>query len=366
MSTNNSVIIVFDTETTGFSPIKHEIVQLSYIVYDIKSFNIVFSTQPGEDIVNINAPDIPAETSKVHGITKSMTTDKLSIKDHIDKFIYYCNMANMFVGHNIKFDIKMIVGQINKIINKDPSTASFYNDFLQRFQLDDSTFCTMNKSKTLCKETLGKPKKLIDLHKLLFNQDVGGTLHNALVDISVTLRIYLKLTQNIDICINSNSDNLTICNLINPMPVTTPVNNNNNATETLITGIQFVPDGYIENNIVVHSFANKFVNNVVNQAINKTLMFNECNVSVCKTIIKNGIRSGQVCERPLPCRYHSNKTIKNNKVQPLQPHAVATPQHKVASSFIKTLFNNITKKNKVVPIGGKRVKKNNSNKLINK
>ena len=30
----SKIIIVFDTETTGFSPIKNEIVQLSYIIYN--------------------------------------------------------------------------------------------------------------------------------------------------------------------------------------------------------------------------------------------------------------------------------------------------------------------------------------------
>ena len=35
MNYNKNLIIVFDTETTGFSPVKSEIVQLSYILYDI-------------------------------------------------------------------------------------------------------------------------------------------------------------------------------------------------------------------------------------------------------------------------------------------------------------------------------------------
>ena len=52
--TKSNIIIVFDTETTGFSPIKNEIVQLSYILYDTKSQSVLYATQQGPDIVKIN------------------------------------------------------------------------------------------------------------------------------------------------------------------------------------------------------------------------------------------------------------------------------------------------------------------------
>ena len=53
MSYNENLIIVFDTETTGFSPIKNEIVQLSYILYDVIKQEVIYATKPGEDIVDI-------------------------------------------------------------------------------------------------------------------------------------------------------------------------------------------------------------------------------------------------------------------------------------------------------------------------
>ena len=109
----NNTFIVFDTETTGFSPEKNEIVQLSYILYNTDTQSVLYATSPGADIVKINGK-IPKGTSDVHGITKEMTLDKRPIKDHIDEFITYCNQASKFVGHNVKFDIKMITGQIKK------------------------------------------------------------------------------------------------------------------------------------------------------------------------------------------------------------------------------------------------------------
>jgi hypothetical protein len=84
----------------------------------------------------------------------------------------------------------------------------------------------MKESRTICQ--LKQNEKLMELHKRLFEQDVGGQLHNALVDISVTLRVYLKLTMDIDICkdhteissgINTVSNDNEICSLINPQEI---------------------------------------------------------------------------------------------------------------------------------------------------
>jgi hypothetical protein len=92
--------------------------------------------------------------------------------------------------------------------------------------LPEKAYCTMKESLTICQ--LKKNEKLMELHKRLFEQEVGGQLHNALVDISVTLRVYLKLTMGIDICedhteissgINTVSNDNEICSLINPQEI---------------------------------------------------------------------------------------------------------------------------------------------------
>ena len=49
----NNIIIVFDTETTGFSPEKNEIVQLSYILYDVDKQSVLYATKLNDDIVKI-------------------------------------------------------------------------------------------------------------------------------------------------------------------------------------------------------------------------------------------------------------------------------------------------------------------------
>jgi len=396
----NKKIIVFDTETTGFSPTKNEIVQLSYILYDTQSQSVLYATKPGDDIVNINGK-IPKQTTDVHGITKDMTLNKRPIKDHIDEFIYYCNQANQFVGHNVSFDIKMIIGQINKIIQSYPEEEERYKEFLNKFQLignnlPDAAYCTMEESKSICAEIIGtnriRKRKLMEVHQLLFNQDVGGKLHNALVDIAVTLRVFLKLTLNIDICktmsdFNTNVANVTnnydICSLVNP------INSNQQVkqieyTGDLITSLSTLNtnDGFEEEKVMVQSvvkkMAKKIVSDVQKQAMNNYLNkispenLNLCtSISICRTILKSGNRKGQQCGRPVTdnefCGYHTPKT---NKIQPnptildselninYEPTIKNKPLQESRYNGITNLFSG-TKKNTVVPLGGKR-KKNKS------
>lgn len=407
----NKKIIVFDTETTGFSPVKNEIVQLSYILYDTETQTVLYATTPGDDIVNING-NIPKQTSDVHGITKEMTLDKRPIKDHIDEFITYCNQADQFVGHNIGFDIKMIVGQINKIIQASPDEAERYTDFLNRFKfvgsnLPDAAYCTMNESKGICAQIIGtniiKKKKLMEVHQLLFNQDVGGQLHNALVDIAVTLRVFLKLTLNIDICqsmtefnnkVTSVTDNNDICSLINPINITQPIDNIVYNGD-LITGLTTLPtnDGLEEEKVIVQSYENKLATEVVSN-VQKQAMANVLNkvapennictsIIICKTILKSGVRKGQTCNRPATqgefCYYHNPKPSaiipqQNSSPDNLDENYTAAVQNKpsvqpqsqpqsTSTNFMSNLLTG-TKKNRVAPMGGR--KRNKKRKTIKK
>jgi len=389
-------IIVFDTETTGFSPEKNEIVQLSYILYDTQSQTVIYATQQGDDIVKINGK-IPKSTTDIHGITKEMTLDKRPIKEHIDNFIEYCNLAETFVGHNISFDIKMIVGQIKKIIQTFPDEEERYKNFLSKFQmvgkdLPDAAFCTMEESKGICAKIRGtnklKKEKLMEVHKLLFGQRVGGQLHNALVDISVTLRVYLKLTLDLDICSNMDSfdtsvinvrNNNEICSIINPIKVK-DIENIDYSGE-LITGLTVLPknEGVEEKKIMVNTIVKKMeaelVEEVQNQGIrnivNKSSPTNICtNIYICRSIIKSGLRKGEVCGR-VPkigdfCFYHKPK---KNQVAPIiQPKddlsktyiPVEKPLQakKLATNYVTNLFKDFTRKNssKIVPLGGKKNK----------
>ena len=341
----NNIIIVFDTETTGFSPEKNEIVQLSYILYDVDKQSVLYATKLNDDIVNINGK-IPKETSDVHGITKDMTLDKRPIKDHIDEFIRYCEEAGKFVGHNIKFDIQMITGQIRKIMQQYPDEAERYSNFLSKFaminnMLPDAAYCTMNQSKEICAYLKGtkklKAEKLMEVHRLLFNQDVKGQLHNALVDISVTLRVYLKLTANLDICASmertpvpssSVNNNNEICNLINPVDSIEPVKNVNYSGE-LISGFAVIPEGLNEETVTVKTEARKMAEKIVSNVLSQAYT----SISVCsKTITKDNEVTDEVC-----------KVVREKPII-----------SKFSKGFMSNIMQSVTRKNKIVPLGGRR------------
>lgn len=374
---SNNYIIVFDTETTGFSPERNEIVQLSYILYDITTQTVVYATEPGADIVNINGA-IPKETSDVHGITKSMTLDKEPIEAHIDRFIEHCNRAKQFVGHNIKFDIKMICGQMKKIIKNNQDVKAAYQPFLQRFamvgkNLPEDAYCTMEQSSDLCTDLLGKKKaKLMEVHKLLFNQDVHGQLHNALVDISVTLRVYLQLTKGIDICksmtkfskqVKTVTDNYSICSLINPGSTTTTTTKAIDYSGELIVGYKVKANALIENAVTVESVAKQMVEKITSNAVAKLSKKPDqeiicTSVKLCSSTIKSGVRQNEICGRKIKlgeefCGYHNS----TEKSKPKSKSKSKTPSpiiSKFSQSFVSKLLSRFTRKNKVVPIGGSK------------
>jgi len=438
-------IIVFDTETTGLSPEKHEIVQLSYILYNVKTQAVEFATKQGDDIVSINAPFISKTTSDVHGITKEATIGKEPIKHHIDQFIGFFDQADMYVGHNVAFDRRMIIGQINKYYSKlEGEEKDKYGAFLAKFrdpkgknssksQIDESvsiiaesstplpSYCTMNESKGRCAELARdgstRKRKLLEVHKLLFNQEPKGQLHNALVDISVTLRVFLKLTDDVDICqsitkmdnvvnIQNNND---ICNLINPEQIVEADIEPVEYTGELITGFTVLPDDEIkEEKIMVESIYKKLAKKVVSDAsesamksvisryvsvapIDETVMCTD--ITVCTTIIKSGKRKNEICNRPARfqgfCNYHKPKILPSSKILPSAkvvpidetislteepntsetekldkplsiPIKIKADTKSTAESYVSNLFGSLSKSRKIVPVsGGKRKTRKN-------
>ena len=196
-----------------------------------------------------------------------------------------------------------------------------------------------------------KNEKLMEVHKLLFNQDVGGQLHNALVDISVTLRVFLKLTMNIDICesmteftpnVVNVSNNIEICSLIKPISISGPIQNVEYSGE-LITGLTRVPSGVEEDKInvdtTVKQIASKVASDIQAQAMSNILgkipPTTTCtSISICKSLIVEGTETNETCD-----------TSSNNDFC-IQGEILIKPQIKPRSYS----------KNKVVPLGGRKNK----------
>jgi DNA polymerase III epsilon subunit-like protein len=201
-------VLVFDVETTGLIkknvPLPY-ITQMSFVVYDfnqqqiIKSYNYYIKI-PDHVVID---PFITQLTRITHEICNTQGVDIIdALKD-----LYNCYMmSDCIVAHNIEFDEKMIKIEMERnrkiIEEKNNYLMLLFNDkYSKIFNIE--SYCTMKNNIDFCSIyfTNSKKKKypqLIELYKKCFNQ-TPENLHNALNDVLICLRCYLKLRYAIDI-----------------------------------------------------------------------------------------------------------------------------------------------------------------------
>ena len=194
-------VLIFDTETSGLPEGKNpsiyetqkwpHIIQLSYIIYDSEANDIVTLE---DDYISIdNDVIIQPESQTVHNISRELLSSKgIPIEHALEKFNRFSEMSDVLVGHNVSFDKRMVMveGIRNKI----------------RMNIHD-TYCTMKNSVELCKiqrfwpngDTYFKYPTLSELHDELFKKIPKNT-HNALIDILICMRCFVKIELRKDIC----------------------------------------------------------------------------------------------------------------------------------------------------------------------
>jgi len=204
-----TIALIFDVETTGLLPqtvhtAKPEdlpnIIQLSYILYDIdqeytiESFNAYVQPKPTMVLTSL--------ITKLTGITREqLEIEGIDIKHVIQAFYRAYEMADIIVGHNIQFDINMIL--LEDRMNDAYLQGIFNNDVLK--QNNKKIFCTMKAGIKLCNlqrtNTRGvylKQPKLSELYEHLF-YSIPQNLHNSMVDVAACLRCFLKMYCNKEI-----------------------------------------------------------------------------------------------------------------------------------------------------------------------
>lgn len=97
----NDSFVVFDLETTGFSPVKNRIIEIGAV--KVENMEIVdrFST-----FVNPQVP-IPFEIEQLTSINDGMVIDAPLIEDILPKFMEFCQ-GSVMVAHNADFDMSFI------------------------------------------------------------------------------------------------------------------------------------------------------------------------------------------------------------------------------------------------------------------
>ena len=161
--------IVLDIETTGLSPLKDEIIELSAI--KIVEGEIV------ETFSKLVKPEgkVSYFISNLTGITNEMLKNADSIESVLSDFYEFVGLS-VIMGHNVKFDIRFLDFNLRKYLN-----IPFSNDFID----------TLRIAKYFLREL--KSHRLGVLAEY-FEFDSKG-MHRALKDCHVTNLCYMKFLE---------------------------------------------------------------------------------------------------------------------------------------------------------------------------
>jgi len=213
------LVLVYDTETTGLpkkgvskTPCIEEdkmyphIVQLSYVVYDVLTNDVV---KVYDSVINIDKDiHISEESISLHHITREIMDEKgISVVDALESFMCDVECVDYVVGHNISFDNKMVlIEMLRNSSHFNPSTIS-------SFAHSSKFYCTMMNTIDLCAikttyknstKTYNKFPKLSELYSHLF-QLTPTKLHNSLNDVILCLQCFCKIKCGEDISTINNT-----------------------------------------------------------------------------------------------------------------------------------------------------------------
>jgi len=174
--------VVFDIETTGFSPVKNKIIEIGAVKVQGGQIVDKYST-----FVNPLEP-IPFEIEKLTGIRDDDVSDAPVIEEVLPEFLDFCNGA-VFVAHNANFDMSFII-----------ENAYRQGDFIEPTYVD-----TVGMARVLLPE--------LSKHKLdIVAKALGISLenhHRAVDDAGATAEIFVKFIQRLN---DHNIFNLTELN----------------------------------------------------------------------------------------------------------------------------------------------------------
>lgn len=213
-------VLIFDTETTGLPKSRSinpdslhlwpHIVQFSYIIYDVTDNDICVIE---DNIIRVaDDVEISQESAAIHGITNEISkSGGVDLNQVLSGFFGALKNVDMLVGHNISFDINVVVVELLRIIYNQSNTVPVdellsYKTYLHMLNNYQNIHCTMQNSIDMCAiKVMGKNgreynkfPKLSELHQKLFGS-VPDNLHNSLNDILVTLRCYIMITLKMDV-----------------------------------------------------------------------------------------------------------------------------------------------------------------------
>jgi DNA polymerase III epsilon subunit-like protein len=222
--------MIFDTETSGLLPKwdvsieqKPYILQLSYVLYDEDKDTVV---EEYNHYIKLDMTiEIDEEASKIHQISReTLNTRGIPIEEALTQFYNDYRRSTRIVGHNISFDMQMILIEVERNYHKMTangcvSPECLFNKMYEKVHGIDH-FDTMEHGIHICNIAvesnrygkLGKDeymvpvningmtfekrmyKKRPSLLELLLKLNLEvGKLHDSIEDVYCCFRIYQKI-----------------------------------------------------------------------------------------------------------------------------------------------------------------------------
>jgi DNA polymerase III epsilon subunit family exonuclease len=94
--------VVFDTETTGLNPKKDRILEIGAVLFRKDDYKVTKEVSTFQCFIKQTSP-IPADATKINGITDEMVADGESEYDALDKFFEFVGPRDLY-AYNSKFD----------------------------------------------------------------------------------------------------------------------------------------------------------------------------------------------------------------------------------------------------------------------
>lgn len=181
--------LFFDTETTGLprswkAPVTDldnwpRLVQLAFLLSDREGNRLA----GGDFIIKPEGFTIPAEASRIHGITTERAVKEgKDLRAVLDEFQAAVSRAEYLIAHNLSFDEKIMGAEFLR--NKMPDTLP-----------PKVKICTMQSGTDLCAipgPYGNKWPKLTELHYKLFQAGFEEA-HNAAADLAATIKCFWEL-----------------------------------------------------------------------------------------------------------------------------------------------------------------------------
>jgi DNA polymerase-3 subunit epsilon len=164
--------VLFDTETTGLDPLTGD------RVIEIAAIELLNDLPTANQFYALMDPkrDIPADSTRIHGITNAHVEGKPGFAEIADAMLAFFGDAPL-VAHNAPFDFGFIDAELARI----GRPALGHHRMIDTLQLAKKRFPGMpNSLDALCRR---------------FEVDLSArTTHNALLDCKLLAEVYVELT----------------------------------------------------------------------------------------------------------------------------------------------------------------------------